>query len=65
MTLEHAKRTSPCRTICTVDGRSQMCTGCGRTLPEIAGWARYTDAQREEILADLPARLDKIAHKAS
>lgn len=53
----HAERTSPCLRICLVDGRTKYCRGCGRTLGEIAGWAGFTEAEREAILAELPERL--------
>ena len=53
----HAGRTSPCLRVCLVDGQTKYCRGCGRTLYEIANWARLTDAQREVILAQLPGRL--------
>jgi uncharacterized protein len=48
---------SPCRKICAVDGMTSLCVGCGRTLQEIGGWTRLTDAQRAEIMAALPERL--------
>ncbi len=40
-----------------------LCLGCRRTLDEIARWAQMSDAERERILAELPARSDvpKIA----
>jgi uncharacterized protein len=55
---------SPCRKICAVDGMTNLCIGCGRTLQEIGGWTRLTDAQRAEIMAALPERLRR-AHAAS
>jgi len=47
---------TPCVAVCMVSGRSGMCVGCYRTLPEIARWSRYTDAERAEIMAALPGR---------
>lgn len=55
----HAERTSPCLQVCLVDGRTQYCQGCGRTLFEIANWARFTDDEREAVLAELPKRLGR------
>ncbi|MFP3942303.1 MAG: DUF1289 domain-containing protein [Alphaproteobacteria bacterium] len=52
----HAERTSPCLRVCLVDGRTHYCRGCGRTLHEIANWGRFTDAEREAVLAELPER---------
>jgi predicted Fe-S protein YdhL (DUF1289 family) len=51
---------SPCVNICMVDGRSGLCLGCHRTLPEIARWSRYTDAERAEIMRALPDRRGRI-----
>jgi hypothetical protein len=43
--------------VCVVDGAGGLCLGCGRTLPEIAAWTRFTDAERAAITARLPERL--------
>lgn len=48
---------TPCQKICAVDGRTQSCIGCGRTLVEIGRWTRYTDAERAAIMAALPNRM--------
>jgi len=37
---------SPCKLICTLDITSGVCMGCGRTRADIAGWTRYSSAQR-------------------
>ncbi len=47
---------SPCVQVCAVDAALGLCLGCRRTLAEIAGWSRFTDAERARILAELPAR---------
>jgi predicted Fe-S protein YdhL (DUF1289 family) len=47
---------SPCIQVCAVDAASGLCLGCRRTLAEIAGWSRLTEAERARILAELPAR---------
>jgi uncharacterized protein len=44
---------SPCRNICALDDKREICTGCGRTLPEIANWSALTPAQREAIMRRL------------
>lgn len=51
---------TPCVKICVVDGESGLCLGCYRTLAEVAGWARFSDAERAEIMADLTARRGRI-----
>jgi len=48
---------SPCTKVCTIDPRSQLCRGCGRTLDEIARWMSLGDGERERIMAELPVRL--------
>ena len=48
---------SPCVRVCIVDGPSGYCLGCGRTIDEIAGWSRMSDAERSRVMAELPARL--------
>jgi len=47
---------SPCTKVCTIDPRSGLCHGCGRTLDEIARWASLDDAERSRIMAELPQR---------
>ncbi len=51
---------TPCVKVCIVDGESGLCLGCHRTLKEVAAWARYTEAERAEIMAGLPARRSRI-----
>lgn len=48
---------SPCVKICVIDKASGTCTGCGRTLGEIAVWSSITSADRRRIMSELPARL--------
>jgi hypothetical protein len=47
---------SPCNKICTIDVRSGLCAGCGRTIDEIARWGTMSEAERARIMAELPAR---------
>ena len=51
---------TPCIKVCVVDGESGLCLGCYRKLPEVAQWARFTDAEREAIMAELPSRRSRI-----
>jgi len=48
---------SPCTKVCTIDPRTKLCHGCGRTLNEIGGWMSLTDSERQRIMAELPQRL--------
>jgi predicted Fe-S protein YdhL (DUF1289 family) len=52
---------TPCVQVCFVDPDSGLCLGCRRTLPEIAQWSRLSDAERDRVMAELPARLERIA----
>jgi predicted Fe-S protein YdhL (DUF1289 family) len=51
---------SPCVKVCIVDPESNLCLGCFRTLMEIAGWARLPEEERARLMAELPARRDRI-----
>jgi predicted Fe-S protein YdhL (DUF1289 family) len=48
---------SPCTRVCVVHPASQLCIGCGRSVGEIARWTALTDAERDRIMAQLPARV--------
>lgn len=47
---------SPCINICAISDVTGRCEGCYRTLTEIADWTRLTPAERQRIMAELPAR---------
>ena len=51
---------TPCVKVCVVDGQSGNCLGCGRTLGEIARWARLSDAERDMVMTALPARMESL-----
>jgi predicted Fe-S protein YdhL (DUF1289 family) len=48
---------SPCVKICTLDARSGLCLGCGRTVDEIARWTVMSAAERVRIIDELQGRL--------
>jgi len=52
---------SPCILVCTMDEASGLCLGCFRTLQEIGGWSRFSDAERAALMAALPARRSRIS----
>lgn len=52
---------TPCVQVCSVDPQSGLCLGCFRSLDEIAGWARLSDADRDAVLGELPGRRSRIA----
>ena len=46
-----------CIAVCMMDPRTNLCFGCGRTLPEIARWHRMDSAERQAVMAELAARM--------
>ena len=48
---------TPCIAVCMIDTRTNLCLGCGRTLPEIARWPRMDNAERQALMATLPQRM--------
>ena len=56
---------SPCVKICVIDPASKLCEGCGRTLQEIAQWARLSEAERLAVMAQLAGRLAQRDRAAS
>jgi predicted Fe-S protein YdhL (DUF1289 family) len=47
---------SPCKSICIMDARSNLCIGCKRSIDEIARWPMMTDDERRTIVDSLKAR---------
>ena len=54
---------SPCVNTCVIHPGARICVGCYRTGDEIASWTRYTDAQRAELMAALPARAARLTDR--
>jgi predicted Fe-S protein YdhL (DUF1289 family) len=50
---------TPCIAVCMMDPRTNLCFGCGRTLPEIARWHRMESAERHAVMAGLTARMSE------
>ena len=46
---------SPCLNICTLDRASRTCTACRRTLEEMGGWSRMSDAEKRRVLDRIAA----------
>lgn len=51
---------SPCVKVCVIDPTSGLCSGCGRTLAEIAAWQSLDDGERRRIMAELPKRQHRL-----
>nr|WP_309390473.1 DUF1289 domain-containing protein [Chelatococcus sambhunathii] len=39
-----------------MDPATGWCEGCYRTLAEIGGWSRFSEAERDRVIASLGAR---------
>ena len=48
---------TPCIAVCMIDPKTNLCLGCGRTLPEIARWGRMDGAERQAVMAGLATRM--------
>ena len=51
---------SPCVSICVMNEATGWCIGCGRTLDEIARWGETNQTDRDAVMAQLPARMEKL-----
>lgn len=51
---------SPCILVCSIDRTTGWCFGCGRTPDEIGHWLGFSDEQRDAVMRELPARMEKI-----
>ena len=47
---------SPCVNVCKMDEASGWCTGCLRTLDEIAWWSQLDDEDKRAVWQQLPQR---------
>ena len=47
---------SPCVQICLIHPDTRLCTGCARSIDEIAEWSRLSPEERKAIMQDLPNR---------
>ncbi|HKL68358.1 DUF1289 domain-containing protein [Salibaculum sp.] len=47
---------SPCIQVCVVHPEARICTGCHRSIDEIATWSRLTPEARRAIMQELPGR---------
>jgi predicted Fe-S protein YdhL (DUF1289 family) len=56
---------SPCIRNCTLDNKSDICLGCGRTLAEIGEWSDATRARQEEIVAAATLRRASMRRSGS
>jgi predicted Fe-S protein YdhL (DUF1289 family) len=53
---------TPCTNVCTIEARTGLCAGCGRTPAEIARWREMSEAERRAVMSKLPARIAAARH---
>jgi predicted Fe-S protein YdhL (DUF1289 family) len=47
--MNPSRPASPCINVCVLDA-AQTCTGCGRTIDEIASWGRMSAAEQWRVI---------------
>ena len=55
--MNETRKETPCIAVCLMDPKTDLCFGCGRTLPEIARWGRMDSAERQSIMSSLRQRM--------
>ncbi|EAQ45227.1 hypothetical protein MED193_05336 [Roseobacter sp. MED193] len=54
---------SPCINICVVHPEARICTGCYRSIDEITQWSRLSNAERLEVMQELPSRAANLTKR--
>ncbi|NHQ73372.1 DUF1289 domain-containing protein [Roseovarius gahaiensis] len=54
---------SPCVRICVVHPEARICTGCYRSMDEIARWSKMSHEERREVMTALPDRAPMLAKR--
>jgi predicted Fe-S protein YdhL (DUF1289 family) len=57
------EKDTPCIAVCFIDPVTNLCLGCGRTLPEIAQWHKMDSAARQSVMSTLPKRMSDAGLK--
>ena len=57
--------TSPCISVCRIDDATGWCTGCLRTLDEIAMWGALDDDDRRAVWSQIAVRAAALADRES
>lgn len=47
---------SPCVQLCVVHPETRLCTGCARSMDEIANWGSMSPEARRRVMDELPER---------
>jgi len=51
---------SPCIKICLIHPTERLCTGCYRSIDEIAAWGAMSPEARRAVMATLPDRAPRL-----
>jgi predicted Fe-S protein YdhL (DUF1289 family) len=54
---------SPCINICVIHPSAKICTGCLRSLDEIADWGAMDAPARQAVLDALPSRASLLKQR--
>ena len=57
---QRAEIASPCVQICVIHPAERICTGCYRTIDEITDWSKLSDAERGQLIEELPERAGRL-----
>lgn len=60
---KRAEIESPCIKLCVVHPEARLCVGCYRSIDEIGTWSRKTPDERQQIMAELPARASQLTKR--
>jgi predicted Fe-S protein YdhL (DUF1289 family) len=64
MNVAPARVASPCISVCRMDEATGLCSGCQRTLDEIAAWSALDDDARRAVWIAITRRRDELADRA-
>ena len=60
---KRAEVDSPCIKICVVHAETRLCTGCLRSIDEIAAWSQMSPDARSTVMDALPDRANLITKR--
>ena len=60
---KRAEVDSPCIKICVVHAQTRLCTGCLRSIDEIAAWSQMSPDARSAVMDALPDRANLITKR--
>jgi len=54
---------SPCVRLCVIHPETRLCTGCLRSIDEIANWTKMGTEARRAVMEELPGRAPLLAKR--